>query len=449
MIQSTSTPSLGRVAVVGGGLGGTLMACYLARRGYEVEIHEARPDLRRADTAGPSMNLGLSRRGIESLAQVGLNDVKERLGIPMLGRVIHPIGHGLRFQTYGNFDGQVIYATARNELNRMLLDLAASLPGVRLVFQSKCIDLDRDRPALLLEDEHGKAAWREFDFIVGADGVFSAVRRLTLQRERCNLHQEYLPWGWKELRISTAMAKTVGMKGNAFHLWPRGDTMIFAHPNHDGSFTCSLVMPLEGPRSFASLPDAARVRAFFDELFPDLPPLMPDLEAQFQASPVVNLISIKVSPWFYKDRVVLLGDAAHAVFPFYAQGMNAAFESCRVLDECLAAHRSDRAAAFRAFEERRKKDTDALEQMSRENFVELIDRVRSPWVRARRRVDSWINRLFPRLWMSLHARVTHTTMPYAKALELARRQDRTLEVALLLAAVITASSLAAVLLAQP
>lgn len=401
------------------------MALYLARRGYRVEVFERRPDLRRENVRGPSMNLGLSRRGIESLQRVGLSKAILKLAIPMTGRVVHDLGGGIAYQPYGRNGSEVIHAIKRNDINAVLVDMAEATGSVRLAFEQRCLHLDRESGEARFRNEaSGEETTASADFWVGADGLFSTVRQTMQRGLRADYEQEFLDWGWKEIVIPPGPDGLFRLEKNAFHLWPRGGSLLFAHPNQDGSFTCSLVLPLQGERSLESLDSPPRVLDFFDDTFPDVGPVVPDLAEQFLANPVVPLVTIRTWPWHHRDRVVLLGDSAHAVVPFYAQGMNAAFEDCAVLDECLARHGGDRAAAFGEYQALRKRHTDALAQMSKQNFLELRDKVRSPWLRARRKLDNLLNQWLGEGWAPLHARVTNTSIPYADALELERRQDR-------------------------
>jgi kynurenine 3-monooxygenase len=415
-----------RAAVVGGGLGGTMMALYLARRGYRVDLYERRPDLRAHDVPGPSMNLGLSRRGLEALDRVGLAEAVLARAIPMSGRVIHDLDGGLAYQPYGRNGSQGINAVKRNDINAVLLD-AAEAAGARLCFEQRCVRLDRESgEAVVRHGATGEETTVSADFWVGADGVFSSVRQ-TLQRGlRADYRQEYLDWGWKELVIPAGPGGSFPLEKHAFHLWPRGGCLLFAHPNPNGSFTCSFVLPFSGAESFDTLDEPGRIQEYFERSFPDVARLVPDLCEQFLRNPIVPLVSVRTSPWSYRDRVVLLGDSAHAVVPFYAQGMNAAFEDCVVLDACLDRFPGDRAAAFAAYEAERRPNTDALADMSKANFLELRDKVRSPWLRVRRKLDGVLAGLLGDEWAPLHAKVTNTTMPYAEALELTRRQDRIL-----------------------
>jgi kynurenine 3-monooxygenase len=422
-MSASAQPS--RAGVVGAGLGGTMMAIYLARRGHVVDVYERRPDPRRAAVRGPSMNLGLSRRGIEALDRVGLAGEVLRLAIPMTGRVVHDQDSGTVYQPYGRSDREVIHAVKRNDINAVLLAAAEATGKVRFHFLHRCLHLDRELGTARFHDEaSGEETTGNADFWVGADGLFSAVRQSVQRGQRADYQQEFLDWGWKELLIPPGPGGSFRLEKNAFHLWPRGRCMLFAHPNREGSFTCSVVLPLAGESSIESLADPMRVNAFFAATFPDLVPLVPDLAEQFLASPVVSLVTIRTAPWHHGERVVLLGDSAHAVVPFYAQGMNAAFEDCAVLDDCLARANGDRAAAFARYQTLRKPHTDALAEMSKQNFLELRDRVRSPWLRVRRRLDNGLNRCLGDRWAPLHARVTNTSIPYAEALRLQRRQDR-------------------------
>lgn len=405
-----------RVAVIGAGLAGSLAGIYLAREGATVEVYERHGDLRTEPVPGPSMNLGLSRRGIESLARLGLDrDVLSR-AIPMWGRVVHPLGGNVLHQPYGRNIHEVIHAIKRLDINRLLLDALDDETRVDVRFHHRCLDVDRERARATLRNERtGERIEVESDFLVGADGVFSKVRRRMHRGLPADFHREFLDWGWKELTIPPGPDGSFRLRKNAFHLWPRGGSMLFAHPNLDGSFTCSLVLPLEGRRSFAALASPEQIQGFFRQEFPDLLDLVPDLVEQCQNNPVIHLVSIRTWPWHHRDRVVLVGDAAHAVVPFMAQGMNAAFEDCGLLIDAIRRHGNDREQAFSEYARQRRPDTDALADMSKQNFLELRDRVRSPRVQLQKKVDVTLSRLLPGRWMNLHAWVTNTTVPYARA----------------------------------
>jgi len=419
----------GRVVIIGAGLAGSLMAIYLARRGHEVEVYERRPDprLRSSADGRRSINLGLSQRGMNALREVGLLDEVRTRTVPMRGRVIHSADGSLAFQPYGRDDGEALHSILRNDLNVALVERAESHPTVRFHFRHTLRRLVKEKPLVeVVDEERGHARQVMADLVIGADGAFSTVRAQMHHRERADYRQEFLDWGYKELTIPAAADGAARTELFGLHVWPGGRGLMVAHPNVDHSLTCTVFLPLHGPDSFASLDTPAAVRDFFAGHFPDVPALVPDLATEFLAHPVGTLVSIRTSPWHHEDRVVLIGDACHAVYPFYGQGMNAAFEDCTVLDRCLARHPEDRAAALAEYQALRKPHTDVLADLSAQNFVELRDRLRSPWFLVRKRADLVLHRFLPRHWVPLYTMIAHRTVPYAEALRRARRQDRIL-----------------------
>ncbi|HEX2079985.1 MAG TPA: NAD(P)/FAD-dependent oxidoreductase [Longimicrobium sp.] len=416
-----------RATIIGAGLAGSLLAIYLGRRGYAVNVCERRVDPRTvADDAleRRSINLGLSHRGVYALSQVGLVDEVLAGAVRARGRVIHASDGRVSFQPYGAHENEVLYSISRSELNRALIRKAEECPGVRFHFGWRCEGLDKDAGTAVFRTADGREERVEADFVVGADGAFSTVRQLMHRGERANFEQEFLEWGYKELTLPALPGGGSAIELEALHIWPRGDCLIVSHPNPDGSHTVTLFLPFEGPRSFARLQTAAEVDAFFREVFPDLAKLVPDLAGEFLRHPVGTLVSTRTAPWHYGDRVVLVGDGCHAVYPFYGQGMNAAMEDCAVLDACLGRHPGDRGAAFREYQQARKRNTDALCELVKQNFVELRDTANQPAFVARKKVDLWLSRLLPGRWMPLYTMVVHTTMPYAEALDRHRRQER-------------------------
>jgi kynurenine 3-monooxygenase len=416
----------GRFAVVGAGPAGALMAVYLARRGHRVAVYERRADLRTPDAAetGRSINLGLSQRGIRALAMVGLVDAVMPSAVPMRGRVVHRPGGRSTFQPYGSTPDQILYSIRRNDLNAAIVDHAERLPGVEFFFDTAFTRLERDRPGGTVVDRSGVERAVSADAIVGADGVFSAVRREMHRGGRANYAQEFLDWAYKEFTIP---APPVGTTLEALHIWPGREGLVVAHPNNDGSLTGTLFLPHAGPAGFAGLESAPELAGLLARYFPALPELVPDLAEQLRRHAPGNLVTVRTSPWHRAGHAVLIGDAAHAVYPFYGQGMNSALEDCVVLDQCLAERPDDLAAAFGEYQRRRKRHTDVLATLSARNFADLRNRVHSPLYAARARADLVLNRLLPQAWQPLYTMISHTTVPYANALARSRRQDAVLD----------------------
>ncbi|WP_223807359.1 FAD-dependent oxidoreductase [Montanilutibacter psychrotolerans] len=414
----------GRVAIVGGGLAGSLLALSLARQGVGVDVYERRPDPRLGgDAGGRSINLGLSKRGIQALTEVGLIDEVMPLSVTMRGRVIHSPDGGTRFQPYGKNGGEVLHSIDRNELNRLLLDHAQRHPQVRLHFDHRLAHVDKDRRELELESNGERVRVRP-SWVVGADGAFSRARQEMQRGERADFQQEYLEWGYKELSLSALPDGGSQIELEALHVWPRLHGLFVSHPNRDGSHTLTLFLPFEGPDSFATTTGEAEVKALFDKYFPDLVPLLPNLVDDWMSHPTGSLTTIRTGRWHRDDWIVLVGDACHAVYPFYGQGMNSAFEDCSALMAALARHGQNRAAAFAAYEQSRRPHTDTLAELSKANFVELKQKVKSPWFVARKRLDVALNRFLPKTWLPLYTMIAHTTIPYGDALARAHRQER-------------------------
>jgi kynurenine 3-monooxygenase len=410
--------------VVGAGMAGAFLALSLGRQGHAVTVYDRRPDPRVTASAVTSMNLGLSRRGLAALDRLGLSEEVRRHVMPMRGRLLHNVDGGLRFSAYG--EGGIL-AIQRQDLSALLVEAACREPGVRFVFDTRCTSVDRELPSASFVDRDGQSFVVKPDVVVGADGAFSVVRRFMHHDQRAEFSQTYLEWGWRELHIPAGHGGRHRMADDVFHLWPRGDIMMFAHPNQDGSFTCSIVLPFTGTHGFDSLRTAADVEALFRTHFPDVLPLVPDLGETFLRQPTFNLVTVSTAPWTYEGNVVLIGDACHAVYPFLAQGMNSAFEDALELTDSLAGHDGDTPAALARYYARRKENTDALATMSHRNFAELRDTVRSPAVRLEQACDAVLEKVLGRRWMPLHAMVTSTTIPYAQAMRRAGRQHRVLK----------------------
>jgi kynurenine 3-monooxygenase len=423
MTERAGTEGARPVAVVGAGLAGALLACYLGRAGRRVDVYEKRPDPRRGPPErGRSINLALSVRGIHALRELGLADDVLRDSVLMRGRMIHSRDGRLTFQPYGKDDNEALHSVSRAGLNRFLIESAARYESVRLFFDHRCVGLDADGGTVELHDEKGGPVAVTAEAVVGADGAYSPVRAWMQKRDGFNYSQDYLTHGYKELTIPAGPGGTHLIEKHALHIWPRGSFMMIALPNLDGSFTCTLFWPFEGPNSFAALKAEADVLAFFRDQFPDAVPLLPNLAEEFLTNPTGSLVTIRCQPWRV-GRAVLVGDACHAVVPFLGQGMNAAFEDCTVLHECLLEARWDWPEASARYEARRKKHTDALAYLCVENFVEMRDKVASPLFRLGKRLENLLHRLFPRWYLPLYTMIEFTRIPYADALHRTRSQN--------------------------
>jgi len=413
--------------IVGAGLAGSLMAIYLGRRGHRVEVLERRHDPRgtNTDSSGRSINLGLSERGIRVLRDIGLLDTLLPRMVPMRGRAIHRPNGELVLQPYGTNDSQILHSILRRDLNIALIDKAETSATVHFSFGTRLTGLAKDETvATCIDERDGRQREVKADAVIGADGVFSMVRGEMQRGEPADYRQEFLDWGYKEVTIPPAPDGTARTELQALHVWPGSQGLIVAHPNIDNSLTGSVFLPLLGEHSLVALDSPEAVHSFFDDAFPGARGLMPDLVEEFKTNPVGTMVSIRTSPWHYKGQIVLIGDACHAVYPFYGQGMNAAFEDCAQLDSCLGRHPDDWASAFEEYQRLRKPHTDVLADLSKQNFVELRDRLRSPLHLLMKRLDLLLNRMFPEAWKPLYTMVSHTTMPYAKALERAERQEK-------------------------
>jgi kynurenine 3-monooxygenase len=425
MAESDASNGGRPVVVVGAGLAGSLLACYLGRAGRRVEVYERRSDPRRSpEERGRSINLALSVRGIHALREVGLAEDVLKQSVLMRGRTIHSREGRLTFQPYGKDDSEALHSVSRSGLNRLMVEAAARHPTVGMTFDRRCVGLDPEAGIVEFRDGDRRDSIEVAgDAVVGADGAYSAVRAAMQRREGFNYSQEYLTHGYKELTIGAGPGGGHRMEKHGLHIWPRGSFMMIALPNLDGSFTCTLFWPFEGPNSFGAMKTEADVLGFFRDQFPDAVPLLPALAEDFLANPTAHLVTIRCRPWRI-GRTVLIGDACHAVVPFLGQGMNAAFEDCTVLHECLLEDKWEWEKAFARYEGRRKEHADALADLCVENFIEMRDRVASPWFVLQKRAAASLHRLFPRWYLPLYTMIEFTRIPYADAVRRARWQNR-------------------------
>ncbi len=415
------------ITLVGAGLNGPLLSLGLVQRGFNVEIYERRPDMRLVNlSAGRSINLALSTRGIHALREVGLWSEMQKIIIPMKGRMMHSADSKLTFQRYGKDDSEVINSISRAELNIALMNAAES-QGVRFHFQQRCTGVDLRSGNIGVQDEQaGENRIVESSVVIGCDGSASAIRGEMLKRNRFNFAQQFLDYGYKELTIPAGPGGRHILETNALHIWPRGNYMLIALPNVDGTFACILFLPFEGPDSFEELRAEPEVKEFFQKRFPDAIAVMPDVSANFFANPTGSMVTIKCSPWHVDGRALLLGDAAHAIVPFFGQGINCGFEDCTTLLELLDRNGADWERVFREFEEARKQNTDAIADLAVENFVEMRDRVADPRFLFRKKVELALEARYPDRFVPKYAMVTFHRIPYSTALRRGQVQDRML-----------------------
>jgi kynurenine 3-monooxygenase len=416
------------ITLIGAGLAGSLLAIFLARRGWHVDLYERRPDMRQVEmSAGRSINLAMSTRGIYALQQVGLYDAVQALAIPMRGRVIHPLDGPLAFQPYGQDDTQVLHAISRADLNKALMNAAAAYPGVRFFFAEQCRDFQvRSGELTLYNTVRHTERVIQAPHVIGTDGSASAIRTSLLSVGRFNFSQDYIEHGYKELTIPPGPHGTFQIDKHALHIWPRGTYMLIALPNLNGSFTCTLFLPFTGDYSFDSLSSPESVVAFFQQQFPDVVPLLPRLVEEFFAHPTGALVTIKCFPWYVGDKVLLLGDAAHAIVPFYGQGMNCAFEDCTILDACVEQYAPDWQRVFHTFAHQRKEHTDAIADMAVSHFIEMRDRVADAKFLLQKSLELELERRYPGVFVPQYAMVTFHRVPYAVARRRGERQEQIL-----------------------
>ncbi len=416
-----------KITLIGSGLAGPLLATSLVERGFRVQIYERRPDMRRVRiSAGRSINLALSTRGIHALREAGIWDAIQKIIIPMKGRMMHSVAEELTFQPYGRNETEVINSVSRSELNVALMN-AAEKRGVTIRFNQRCTGFDLQTGAAhLWNEETGKSSKVRSDIVIGTDGAGSAVRTELLKTSRFNFSQHYLEYGYKELTIPAGHGGQHALQPNALHIWPRGSYMLIALPNIDGTFGCILFLPFDGENSFAQLDSAGTVLEFFRTHFPDVVPLMPHLTGNFFANPIGSMVTIKCFPWHHGGKALLLGDAAHAIVPFFGQGLNCSFEDCTCLLDLLDTHGPEWPKVFTYFEQARKPNTDAIADLAVENFVEMRDRVADPRFLFKKSVELALEARYPERFIPKYAMVTFHRIPYSVASARGRLQDRML-----------------------
>jgi len=420
-----STGNQKNITVIGAGLVGSLLSIYLARRGYPVTVYERRGDMRKEKmSAGRSINLALSDRGLLALEKMGLADEIRDISIPMHGRFIHHQDGSTAFQPYGK-EGQYINSVSRATLNSKLMDLAEAA-GVQIYFNEKLEKIDWQNEQIRFENTAGKSLpSTKTDLLFAADGAFSAARlQHQLQHDQFNYSQYYIDCGYKELTIPPTAAGEFAMEKNALHIWPRKDYMLIALPNLDKSFTCTLFFPFKGAASFEKLDQPEKVKAFFEKTFPDAVPLMPDYISEFFTNPTSSLVTVKCFPWVRDDHFALIGDAAHAIVPFFGQGMNCGFEDCRILDELIGKHNHNWSAILQEYQALRKPDADAIADLAINNFTEMREKTADPVFLLQKKIEAKLHEKYPEEWIPAYSQVTFSPhIRYSEALRRGMQQE--------------------------
>lgn len=414
------------ITIVGAGLVGSMLACYLSKRGHKVNVYERRGDMRKVGyVGGRSINLALSHRGWKALKKIGLAGAVEKIAIPMRGRMIHDLQGNTQLIPYGK-DGQSIYSVSRGDLNRIMVEEADKLDGVNFFFDHRCSKIDFDKNKMVFEKPNGEEVpQNDTGIIFGADGAYSEVRYKMQITPNFNLHQQHEPYGYKELHIPASKTGEHHLEKNALHIWPRGSFMMIALPNMDGSFTVTLFNAFEGKDSFGELTTNESVKKFFTTFFADAVPLMPELEKTFFENPTCSLVTIRSYPWKYK-HACLIGDAAHAIVPFYGQGMNCGFEDVNELDEILCAN-ENWDEALDKFQQQRKPNADAIAALALHNYIEMRDLSGRKDFQLRTQIEKKIAEKFGNKFMTHYAMVTFSDLSYSEAQQRGAKQNELLD----------------------
>ena len=413
------------VTIIGAGLVGSLWAVYLSRAGYKVTIFERRSDIRKADiSAGKSINLALSVRGWKALDAVGVGNEVRKIAIPMHGRVMHDKQGELTYQPYGK-EGQAIYSVSRGKINATMMDIAENVGNAIIQYNHECHKVDFENSIAFVRNTiTGEDMQVKSDLIFASDGAFSAVRYNSMQKlPRFNYNQRFIEDGYREILLPANSDGSYKMDKNALHIWPRGRFMMIALANEDGSFTGTLFMPHENHKyAFDKLKTKGDVDVFFKDVFPDFYEMMPNIGEAWQDHPLSSLAIIRCHPWTY-GKVALMGDSAHATVPFYGQGMNSGFEDCTVLNDLMIKHNENWEAVFKEYNETRKPDGDALQDLSLDNYYEMRDYVADEGFLLRKKIEAKYTELYPKKWLPLYSQVTFSTIPYHVAYNQGKIQD--------------------------
>lgn len=410
-----------QVALIGAGLVGSLLAIFLARRGLFVDLYERRPDMRTEKvSAGRSINLAISVRGINALEQLNLDKDILQAAVPMKGRMMHSPEGRLTFQPYGTDENDYINSISRATLNKELMTAAEATQKVKIFFNQRAADIDFDAGIVTFHDEREDRTYtKQYDLVIGTDGSASAVRNAMMRLPEHTCSEQALDYGYKELVILPTESGAFKLERNALHIWPRGSFMLIALPNFEGSFTCTLFLPWEGPVSFQHLNTPEQILEFFNKYFQDAVPLIDNLVETFQSNPTGHMVTVKTMPWNVDGRCLLVGDAAHGIVPFFGQGMNCGFEDCFILDQILNeaddVSTIDWSHVFGKLVRMRKENTDAIADMAVENFVEMRDKVADQKFLLAKAVEKILQKEFPGRYVGRYALVTFSNVPYKLA----------------------------------
>lgn len=417
MSQKTAT-------IVGAGLVGSLWAVYLSKAGYKVTIVERRPDIRKAEiSAGKSINLALSDRGWKALDTVGIGDEIRKIAIAMPGRIMHDLKGNLSYQPYGK-EGQAIYSVSRGGLNARMMTIAEEVGKAEIFYNERCLDVDLVNGIVYTEHSETKSK-KEYraDVVFAADGAFSAVRYNAMQKlDRFDYSQRFIEDGYREILLPANPDGSYPIEKHALHIWPRGRFMLIALPNEDGSFTCTLFMPMKGEKSFESLKTKENVNEFFKTTFPDFYTMMPNIADAWENHPLSALAIIRCYPWTH-GKTALMGDAAHATVPFFGQGMNCGFEDCTVMWQLMQKHKEDWPKVFEEYQILRKPDGDGVQDLSLQNYHVMRDYVADPKFLLQKKIEAHFSEKHPDKWMPVYSQVTFSHIRYSEAFRVGNQQD--------------------------
>ncbi len=414
--------------IVGAGLVGSLWAVYLSKAGYKVTIVERRPDIRKAEiSAGKSINLATSDRGWKALDTVGIGDEIRKMAIPMTGRMMHDLQGNLSYQPYGK-EGQAIFSVSRGGLNAKMMSIAEEVGKATIFYNEKCSDVDLVNGIVYTENtETGIKKEYKADVVFAADGAFSAVRYNAMQKlERFDYSQRFIDDGYREILLPANADGSYPIEKNALHIWPRGRFMLIALPNEDGSFTCTLFMPMKGEKSFETLKTSEDISNFFKTTFPDFYKMMPDIADKWGNHPLSSLAIVRCYPWTY-GKTALMGDAAHATVPFYGQGMNCGFEDCTVMWQLMQKHNEDWPKVFEEYQILRKPDGDGVQDLSLHNYLVMRDYVADPKFLLQKKIEAHFSEKHPDKWMPLYSQVTFSNIRYSEAWRVGQKQEQIMQ----------------------